>query len=319
MSWRFDRTGKYRTCAGVHTGAPRRAAGEWNAPARCSGRVVRQPGGRARRRGGQRLQRQSEVREDLRDYAGVGGGRHQAQPPAAIRAGEPVEGNGPAQQLGPGDVAGADVPRWGRARPAGGGAARRRGRARDRRQLFRPAKVIVADHATGRPRCARIFSITWRSVMVATRYRRPPQSGQASRSMAKVRRHRTAQATGRRGRPAPPGGARGVRSPVGDADGVSADGVVRSCGPAGAGGGRLPAQRRRARQRRRRRQLHDQPERRRSPRQRAPRPGTDRLGDPGSVHVRPPRRPAAHVSHRFTRQSDRPHPPGRPLDACILL
>ena len=52
----------------------------------------------------------------------IGEGRHQPQPPAAVRTGEDVEGEGPVQELSPGDVAGADVARRGRraARYGGG-------------------------------------------------------------------------------------------------------------------------------------------------------------------------------------------------------
>ena len=46
--------------------------------------------------------------EDAADHARIGDGRHRAQPPAAVRAGQHVEAEGPAQQLGPGHVAGPD-------------------------------------------------------------------------------------------------------------------------------------------------------------------------------------------------------------------
>src|SRR5262249_2299906 len=42
--------------------------------------------------------------------------------------------------------------------------------------------------STGRPRCARIFSITAWSSIVATKRKRPPPSGQAKMSISKVRR-----------------------------------------------------------------------------------------------------------------------------------
>jgi type I restriction enzyme R subunit len=49
------------------------------------------------------------VREDAGDHARIGDGRHQAQPPAAVRTRQDVEAEGPAQELGPGDVLGLFV------------------------------------------------------------------------------------------------------------------------------------------------------------------------------------------------------------------
>jgi hypothetical protein len=51
------------------------------------------------------------VGEDAGDPAWRGDGRHQAQAPATVRTRQHVEAEGPAQQLGPGDVARANVAR----------------------------------------------------------------------------------------------------------------------------------------------------------------------------------------------------------------
>jgi hypothetical protein len=53
-----------------------------------------------------------------------------------------VEGKGPAQELRPGDVAGADVAGWGCARPGGRGAVGRRRRAR---RIADAAGTVIAE------------------------------------------------------------------------------------------------------------------------------------------------------------------------------
>jgi len=70
---------------------------------------VGKPLGRAGGRGVEGRVRQTEVGQDLLDHLAVADGRDQTQPSAAVRAGEHVDGEGAAQQLGPRNVARAHV------------------------------------------------------------------------------------------------------------------------------------------------------------------------------------------------------------------
>ena len=72
---------------------------------------AREPLGRARRREAWRIDRQTEVRQDLLDHPAVIERRHQTQAAPTGGAGEPVDRKGPAQQIRPRAVPDSAQPR----------------------------------------------------------------------------------------------------------------------------------------------------------------------------------------------------------------